>query len=128
MDFTVSLPFSYTYFEGNKFRKLRDIVEQTFAKGELRMSYIGDMTNVLLDEIDNVSKLQKYSADRAYGVWFAGKAAQRLEELESDFEYYIEVTEIKKKAVTDKVAATMYQILLDRINGLKNAQDCGKME
>ena len=92
------------------------------------MSYIGDMTNVLLDEMDDIEKLLKYSDDLAYGIWFSGKAAKRIEELEDDFDYYIEVTEIRKKSMNDKVAAATYKYLKDRIIYLKELEFRVKIE
>lgn len=91
------------------------------------MSYIGNMTSVLLDEIDMIEKLLVYAEDRAYGVWFSAKADSCIKELEKDFTYYVEVTEIKKKASSDKVAEAMYQLLCDKIEAIKAAQDCGKL-
>ena len=92
------------------------------------MNYIGNMTSLLLDEIDMIEKLQQYADDRAYGIWFSGKAAKRIEELESDFIYYVEITEIKKKAQNDKVAAAMFKLLADKIATIKQAQDRVKID
>lgn len=84
------------------------------------MSYIGDMTSVLLDEIDMAEKLLRYSQDKAYGIWFMGKASDLIGQIENDFDYYVEVTEIKKKITSDKVAESVYQTFIERIKKLKS--------
>lgn len=84
------------------------------------MSYIGDMTTVLLDEIDMAEKLLKYSQDKAYGIWFMGKASDLINQIQNDFQYYVEVTEIKKKISSDKAAASVYLTLRERIDRLKS--------
>lgn len=80
------------------------------------MSYIGNMTSVLLDEIDMANRLIEYSKDKAYGVWFMAKANDLVEQIKNDFEYYVEVTEIKKKIATDKVAESVYFTLKEKID------------
>lgn len=90
------------------------------------MSYIGNMTTVLLDEIDMAEKLLKYSKDKAYGIWFMAKADELIKQIQTDFEYYVEVTDIKKKSASDKVAETMYRLLKDRIHKLSMTQGCGQ--
>lgn len=82
------------------------------------MSYIGDMTTVLLDEIDMAEKLLKYSKDKAYGIWFMAKADELIKQIQTDFEYYVEVTDIKKKSASDKVAESVYLTLKEKISGL----------
>ena len=73
----------------------------------------------------SAEKLLRYSRDKAYGLWFMGKASDLIGQIESDFEYYVEVTEIKKKISSDKVAASVYLTLRERIDKLSTTQDCG---
>lgn len=112
------------YFERNKFPKFKDIIEQSFGfefwRRENILSYIRDMTIILLDEIDMAEKLLEYSQDKAQGEWFTAKASDLINQIESDFQYYVEVTEIKKKISSDKAAASVYLTLRERIDRLKS--------
>lgn len=90
------------------------------------MGYISDMTRVLLDEIAFAEKLIEYGEDIAYGYWFQAKARSMVEQIETDFTYYIEVTDIKKRMIEDKTAESVYNHFVDRIQ--KIAQACGQFK
>lgn len=83
------------------------------------MDYIRNMTSILLDEIALAERMAKYGEDRAYGIWFTAKADDMIETVQSDFRYYVEVTDIRKRAQTDEVAAAVYSNLKERIDRLK---------
>lgn len=82
------------------------------------MSYISKMTSVLLDEIDMAKKLVEYSNDKAYGIWFRAKAEELIDQVKRDFDYYVEVTDIKKKMREDKLAEEVYFTLYENISNL----------
>lgn len=90
------------------------------------MSYITDMTVVLLDEVDMAEKLIAYCKNDNQKEWFTSKAAALIEQINDDFNYYKEATQIVEKAKTDNVAENMYRLLNDRIHKLSMTQDCGQ--
>lgn len=82
------------------------------------MSYISDMTRVMLEEITMAEMLTEYSHNEIQGDWFGNKARLLIEQIGKDFDYYVDVTEIKKKAADDPMAESVYQNLKERVENL----------
>lgn len=87
------------------------------------MSYIADITSILLDEISIAEKMLMYSTDQALGEWFMNSALDEINKIEKHFTYYLEVTGIKEKALTDEAAEELYINIKSRIDRLKYRGD-----
>ena len=85
------------------------------------MEYIRDMTRILIGELDLAEEMVKHSADIAYGYWFAGRARSMVTQIEDDFKYFCEVTDIRKKAIDDKIAETVYNTMTERIANIRKS-------